>query len=118
MQKMYDGAHTSLGSLEGLPLLHLLFHFFFLGDHIMIATCLAFFSIVCVYQERGSALCALLQVLAGFLLLLEGRYLELRGTEVSGDLWTPDLAGIGACARMLCFVLSASVLLNFYSNMQ
>lgn len=85
---------------------------------IMISTCLAFFSIVCVYQERGSALQALLQVLACFLLLLEGIYLELRGMEVNGDLRTPDLAGIRACARMLCFVPNASVLLNFYSDMQ
>lgn len=74
---------------------------------VMIFTCLAFFSIVCVYQERGSTLWALLQVLACFLLLLVGIYLELRETEVNDDLWTPDLAGIRACARMLCFVPNA-----------
>lgn len=51
MQKMCDGAHISLGSLEGLPLLHLLFHFFFLGDHDIREPCI-FLHCLCVAGVR------------------------------------------------------------------
>lgn len=49
-QKMYDGAHISLGSLAGLPPLHLLFHSL-LGDHDIHVLCI-FLHCLCVSGER------------------------------------------------------------------